>query len=126
MPVCGMCCKDKPLNAFRVQRGIVYKTCKRCIGISRRESARKRRIKAFKHFNERCKDCKIKSSSKNYVIFDFHHLDPSQKEIGDGKLRYCSDEKFWLEIKKCVLLCSNCHRVRHFKERRLRNRNPSK
>lgn len=39
-----------------------------------------------------------------------HHLDPATKsfDFGDGRTR--SMERLLEEAKKCVLLCSNCHR----------------
>ena len=45
---------------------------------------------------------------------EFHHLDPSTKEFGistEGIPR--SWEKIEAELKKCVLLCANCHREVH-------------
>lgn len=50
-------------------------------------------------------------------ILNFHHIDGEQKDgtpanlIKDGKI-----EEFFQEIKKCMLLCSNCHQDFHFKE----------
>lgn len=44
-----------------------------------------------------------------------HHIDPSQKDIGLGKIR--ANAKNWKsiteELKKCVLLCHNCHTEVH-------------
>jgi hypothetical protein len=44
-----------------------------------------------------------------------HHLDPSQKEFQFGKIR--ANPASWLkiveELKKCVLLCNNCHAEFH-------------
>ena len=48
--------------------------------------------------------------------YDFHHLDPTQKEfaISDSNT---NGARSWLhlrdEIKKCALLCANCHRLVH-------------
>ncbi len=46
---------------------------------------------------------------------DLHHIDPSQKEIGFGKLRAnpIAITKMVDELQKCVLLCANCHREYH-------------
>ena len=44
---------------------------------------------------------------------DFHHIDESTKLFGIGA---CSNKDLDLmieEVKKCVLLCSNCHRELH-------------
>lgn len=44
-----------------------------------------------------------------------HHLDPSKKDIGLGAIR--ANPKSWLkiveELRKCVLVCHNCHSEIH-------------
>ena len=40
---------------------------------------------------------------------DFHHLDPSKKEFGIGKT-IRSWNRVQIELRKCILLCANCHR----------------
>jgi hypothetical protein len=46
---------------------------------------------------------------------ELHHLDPLEKEFGLGSIM--ANPKKWEalvdEAKKCVLLCSNCHREHH-------------
>ncbi len=44
---------------------------------------------------------------------EYHHLDPSKKEFQLSKARSRSIDKIKQEIKKCVLLCANCHREVH-------------
>jgi len=46
-------------------------------------------------------------------VLELHHLDASAKEFGLADF-FGSDERFFEEAKKCVLLCANCHRRRHF------------
>ena len=43
---------------------------------------------------------------------DFHHLDPTKKDINLGSAS--SVETLRREAKKCILLCANCHRSLHF------------
>lgn len=45
--------------------------------------------------------------------FEFHHLDPSKKEFGVGKLAQKSWKVIKKELEKCILLCANCHRIEH-------------
>ncbi len=46
---------------------------------------------------------------------DFHHRDPSKKEFSMGRLlRKSNKEDAMKEIKKCDILCSNCHRKMHW------------
>jgi len=51
------------------------------------------------------------------VCLDFHHRDSKQKKFNIGKALVdgLSEEKIMNEIKKCDVLCSNCHRKLHFK-----------
>ena len=47
-------------------------------------------------------------------VFDFHHIDPDEKDIkvADwmGRIKWATLKK---ELDKCILLCSNCHRIHH-------------
>jgi hypothetical protein len=47
---------------------------------------------------------------------EFHHVDPEQKEISIVKAARQSWEKLVEELKKCILLCANCHREEHADE----------
>lgn len=71
---------------------------------------KKKRAIAF--LGGKCQDC---GGVFHPAVFDFHHLDPSQKEHNLGNILrrkdFSSIEK---ELTKCVLLCANCHRLRHF------------
>lgn len=58
-----------------------------------------------------CQDCK---KSFPTPVYDFHHLNPNEKEHSIAKLFMGSWEKLLVELDKCVLLCANCHRIRHF------------
>ena len=48
-----------------------------------------------------------------YFALDFHHLDPSTKDIEIVKLRKSSFERLKKEVEKCAVLCANCHRKVH-------------
>ena len=45
--------------------------------------------------------------------YDFHHLDPSQKDTKVSQLIHLSSDRLEVEIKKCIMLCANCHRIVH-------------
>ena len=80
-----------------------------------RDRARNNKIKAIDFFGNKCLDCGLESEFS--TVYDFHHLDPSVKENGISKLMSYSWNKIETELKKCVMLCANCHRIRHAKER---------
>lgn len=58
--------------------------------------------------------CKICSYSKCLSALEFHHLNPKTKkgQVRDVLLRNGLDAAI-KEAKKCVLICSNCHRETH-------------
>jgi hypothetical protein len=60
-----------------------------------------------------CKDCGVKYPP---YVMDFDHRDPSEKLMGVGDTyRYASSvisDEVKEEIKKCDIVCSNCHRER--------------
>jgi len=53
------------------------------------------------------------------ACLDFHHNDPSQKELSLGHLPGLgwSKERILGEVAKCVVLYANCHRKLHYNER---------
>lgn len=44
--------------------------------------------------------------------FDFHHLNPNEKDFSVSGKSY-SFERLKKEVDKCILVCSNCHREIH-------------
>jgi len=82
--------------------------------VRHRTTQRIRRNERKKYFvdkmGDKCQDC---GESFPLCCYDFHHLDERTKlfEIAPGldrKIETLEDE-----VAKCILLCSNCHRVRH-------------
>ena len=57
--------------------------------------------------------CMMCGYSKCLAALTFHHRDPSKKEfqISGAMMRL---EKFLEEVKKCDLLCANCHIEHHY------------
>ena len=62
-----------------------------------------------------CSHCGCKPHTS---ALDYHHIDDSQKKFGLSNIRKFKTneitlEAIKLEMLKCVLLCSNCHRTLH-------------
>jgi hypothetical protein len=59
-----------------------------------------------------------KCPEKDPVCIDFHHRDPKQKEanLSEAIARW-SLKRLQMEVAKCDLLCSNCHRKLHASQR---------
>jgi predicted HNH restriction endonuclease len=70
------------------------------------------RIALIKYKGSKCENCGYEGNEGNISVMEFHHTDPNQKEfgIGDGIKSWESMKK---EVDKCILLCSNCHRIKH-------------
>ena len=79
----------------------------------------KLRIERFDWLSESKRDVPCNDCGNCYdpVCMDYHHLDPSTK-YPHGGLRGMiksglSMKRIKAEMDGCVVLCSNCHRLRH-------------
>ena len=87
--------------------------CMKCHYLYMKKYRRAKRKAAVEHLGGKCMDCGHKYPE---AVYDFHHKDPSQKDnhvsilIKDNRKL----ETILNEASKCELLCSNCHRLRHF------------
>lgn len=88
-------------------------SCKVCQNHRTGEMARVLKQRAVDYKGGKCQDCKM-----TYIIYvyDFHHLDSTEKDfnISGSKVRNMPWELVQTELDKCILLCSNCHRLRHY------------
>lgn len=92
---------DKPENKLKHKNKL----------LNRRELNKK---KLVEHFGNRCLDC---DNSYPSCCYDFHHLDGSTKENSFANMNTNGWESISKEIiGKCVMLCSNCHRIRHYEQ----------
>lgn len=79
---------------------------------------------AVKRWRHNCKNriitamggkCCVCGYDKCFASLALHHLDPSQKDFSFGAIR--ANPKNWaalvVEIRKCVLICHNCHSEIH-------------
>lgn len=74
---------------------------------------RDNKIKAIHLLGDKCTECGIPYDNKNAAIFHFHHIDPSKKESILARKFTGNFEKALEELKKCVLVCANCHIMLH-------------
>lgn len=93
---------------------------------SRNKSGRLLLNKArFKELTELTNSIKSKGCilcpEKDICCLDFHHVNPEEKDLSicRAKQNGWSNERMLREIRKCVVLCSNCHRKLEDKKRRL-------
>jgi predicted transcriptional regulator len=112
---CPKCETIKPLGDFykRYNREDYGGYCKNCSNQYHTERVKNVKLKMIDYKGGECLDCELKLEDTHYAVFDFHHLDPTTKDENFERIKYQSWEKIKEELDKCVLLCSNCHRVRH-------------
>ena len=57
-----------------------------------------------------CACCHLKFDP---IVYDFHHIDPTQKSFTLAEGMLLGEKRFYEEVNKCILLCANCHRLVH-------------
>lgn len=85
--------------------------CRKCIVEAVTKRRRKVKAMSVEYKGGKCSIC---GYNKCIDALDFHHLDPKIKEFNpsdNGHTR--SWEKQKIELDKCILVCSNCHREIH-------------
>ena len=73
---------------------------------------RRTKSRLVEAFGNKCCMCGQKYEDE---LYDFHHIDPTNKKFSMGSRRgsCISWERIVEEVKKCVMVCSNCHRLLH-------------
>jgi len=109
---CSKCKQKKEESEFyyRQTENRPQPYCKKCLCQSQTQRWIERKIRAINLFGGKCQKC---GYCKNYSALEFHHLDPKIKEASWNKLRLKSWDKIVKELKKCILVCSNCHSEIH-------------
>lgn len=133
---CGKCHKEQPIseyatcNRYKDNHNIYCKSCMREYG---RANYRKNKKRYFEVAEKRdkaldelinsyksvpCKDCGIEYP---HYVMDFDHISDNKfMDISKMRKRRMAFSKIIEEIKKCEVVCSNCHRER------TNSRNPSR
>jgi transcription elongation factor Elf1 len=131
---CPKCNKEKELSEFNKNKDRSSSWCKICI----RERSQlyyqnntdkvKAKVKAIQKsrrdwFNDLKKDLKcVKCGEDHISCLDFHHLDPSKKDLGIAESVTRNLVNFDLilkEIEKCIVVCKNCHAKIHYEEKNM-------
>jgi hypothetical protein len=130
MKSCKYCNVLQPEESFEVCRivaGKIYRRlkCRKCkqAGRAVRRAKTRRWLDEYKK-GVACEHCGF----ADFRALEFHHKKHSEKDfnVADMLRQGSSIQMIRREISKCVVLCSNCHRIEHYEERmesRLATRN---
>lgn len=72
---------------------------------------KKRKLELVNGFGNKCLDC---NNTYPICVYQFHHLDPLGKDMNPSAAIAMSKENRERELSKCVMLCANCHMIRHY------------
>jgi 5-methylcytosine-specific restriction endonuclease McrA len=109
---CPRCKIVLPLKEFYTKKNRYACWCKKCSQEEATDRQKKFKQECINYKGGECQQCGYK---KCVGAMEFHHTDPTQKDVAISRLRsYTFTERAKLELDKCELLCSNCHREKHY------------
>lgn len=127
MRQCGSCQKEKPLTEFNKKGKWYQSRCRDCQKewyksyydkspkerkrLAENNKRQKQKIKDYVDSvkkDQPCADCGVKYPP---YVMDFDHLNDKTMNVAEMRLRR-GLESVKEEIKKCELVCANCHRIR--------------
>jgi hypothetical protein len=127
--VCGTCKIEKSIDCFcfNKSKNKLQSICRECNKLYQKEHYKKNKD----YYKSKARDTKYKSREainkyketlkcsrcpeNDISCLDFHHLNPDEKEksISQAISAGWSFKRLQLELNKCIVLCSNCHRKEH-------------
>lgn len=109
---CSSCKEWKHLDKYYQSRNGYSGQCRDCYSETYRADYRTVKDRAVAYKGGVCVDCKQTFPS---FVYDFHHLNPKEKDLKlGGSIKKLPWDLIVVELDKCVLLCANCHRIRHY------------
>ena len=114
--ICTKCGRELPLDQFNWRskaKGTRRDDCKDCHNGYMKEKYREKKLE-IQDLKQGLKCAKC-GYDRCGAALDFHHINPDEKDERIAQMisnRYSLD-KIYEEIKKCVVLCANCHREFH-------------
>lgn len=101
-------CKKHGLTEFSTGK---KHACRKCAVDAVQARRLKIKILAVEYKGGKCEKC---GYNKCIGALEFHHLNPEEKDFSIGSKGYTrSWEQVKIELDKCILVCSNCHKEIH-------------
>lgn len=100
---CKVCARSKIQERYQLKYGAKYRERNQ-----KYYADNMQRLQTLKQ-TLKCEMCPEQES----VCLDFHHRDESTKTFGVSESMFRSWKTIEVEIQKCAVVCSNCHRKIH-------------
>lgn len=110
MKICSKCGDTKKLTEFYKNGSTLHSWCKTCNKENTITRQRNLKKKCVEYLGGKCASCK---GVYHPAVYDFHHKDPDKKDFSLSKRSTTNFQNIVKELDKCLLLCSNCHRIEH-------------
>lgn len=113
--ICTKCGRELPLEKFGWRnkiKGQYRADCKEChSGYMKKKYQEKKEL--VQELKSQC-SCAKCGDTRGYVL-EYHHINPEEKEGTIARMTSSNYQldKVYDEIKKCIVLCANCHREFH-------------
>lgn len=112
MKECTTCNETKDLNQFYKQKkrslGLMSQ-CKDCA--NKQQKKRRQYITTLVKRYKLRKGCEICGYKEHFAALQLDHLDPKEKERALSRMQTYNILRVKSEIRKCRVLCANCHAV---------------
>jgi len=109
---CGKCHNILPVEDFYIRKNEALTSyCKKCNYKEQHSLLKRRKIEILSKFGNKCSIC---GYNKCIAALEFHHIDPKEKEFSLGNAKTTNLDRLLLEMNKCILVCSNCHKEIHY------------
>jgi hypothetical protein len=109
---CKILKKSFEFDKNKITKSGLASQCKACTSHNKTVNTQEKKRKLVNELGGSCQKC---GYNKCIAALDFHHKD-NNKEANISSLRNCKYSTMLEEAKKCLLLCSNCHRELHYME----------
>lgn len=116
---CNISKKEAEFHKRQANRDGLQSHCKECRNKSRRENPRTNQYAVDRErcYREKMNNlkisigCQVCGYNKTHFALHFHHLNPAIKKytIAAAIHKVLNREKMIEELKKCIVVCGNCH-----------------
>ena len=102
-------------NEIKAKSTEHYQNNKTKINNISRTRYRNIKIKLVRLMGSKCEgeNCNIEYDGTNASLFQFHHINPKDKLFELSSKNSHTQDEILNEVKKCKLLCANCHSLEH-------------